>query len=110
MAGSKFPRFRRVTENITNEIALTFAKKTAWVERQIRQATLGNLDSIACPFCGSTVVWGVERLCCKTMDDVTAIFLNGMETNELDAKDAGESAKIVTATTSIPRDSSNTIQ
>lgn len=91
----------------TSEIALTPVQKAVWVELQIRQATLGNVDSVACPYCGSTVVWGIQELCCGPMSDATTIFLSGMEAKGLHAKDAQE---VATATMATPRDSANTIQ
>jgi hypothetical protein len=54
-------------------------QKFAWIEHQIRQVILGNLESIACPYCGSDVVIGEEKLCCMPMGDVTAALLGRME-------------------------------
>jgi len=54
-------------------------QKFAWIEYQIRQVTLGNLNAIACPYCGSSVVMGVEKLCCEPMGDATLTLLRSME-------------------------------
>src|SRR5450631_2032950 len=99
-----------MTENTNDEMPPTSAQKAAWVEYQIRQATLGNLDSIACPFCGSNVVLGVERLCCKPMFDVAAILLDRMETVEFEPKDAEEHSSAVAAAATIQPNRICTIQ
>ncbi len=110
MAENEFQRFRRMAENTNDEMARASPHKAAWVEQQILQATLGNRNSIACPYCGSTVVWGVDKLCCKPMNDAAAIFLINMETKEFEVKNAGEPPKAMSATTATLRTSTETIQ
>lgn len=51
----------------------------AWVEYQICQVTLGYLDSISCPYCGSSVRMGVEKMCCDPIGEATATVLRRME-------------------------------
>jgi hypothetical protein len=80
-------QFRRSTEYRSEETVLTSTQKAAWVERQIHQAMLGNLDRIACPYCGCNVVLGVDSFCCEAMTDVAAVLLAGMESTGSNAKD-----------------------
>ncbi len=47
---------------------------------QIRQATLGHTESIACPYCRATVILGVQTLCCDPMGKATETVLNYIET------------------------------
>ena len=47
---------------------------------QIRQATLGRTESIACPYCLSTVILGVQTLCCDPMGKATETVLRHIET------------------------------
>jgi len=89
---------------------LTSVQKAAWLEWQLRQATSGNRDTIACPYCGLTVVLGVERLCCGPMNDVTAKLLESMESTGSDGKDAEESSEIAGANAAALRNSDNFIQ
>ena len=55
----------------------------AWVLDQIRQAVRGAIDSITCPYCGSNVVLGVEKLCCESVSQATGIVLEYMEVENL---------------------------
>jgi len=54
------------------------SQKATWVEKQLQQVTLGNLVSIACPYCGADFAPGTE-LCCGPMGDAMAAFLHRME-------------------------------
>ena len=40
------------------------------VEYQLRQVMLGKVDSVACPYCGNTIIMGVDKLCCERMAEV----------------------------------------
>lgn len=53
--------------------------KFAWVQTQICRVALGYIDSIACPYCGSDVTLGVEKLCCEPLGEATAAVLYRME-------------------------------
>lgn len=55
----------------------------AWVQHQIRQATLGLIESLACPYCGSNVILGAEKLCCEPISQATAIVLYDVEARDL---------------------------
>jgi hypothetical protein len=88
MANTEFQRLRRLTKNANGEIGLTPEQKTAWAEHQIHHATLGNIDSIVCPYCGSSVVIGVEGFCCKPMGDVATALLERTEAGEPEEKHA----------------------
>lgn len=54
-------------------------RKFASAGYQIRQATLGHTESIACPYCQSTVLLGVQTLCCDQMGKATETFLSHIE-------------------------------
>jgi hypothetical protein len=54
-------------------------RKFASAGFQIRQATLGHTESIACPYCLSTVILGEQTLCCDQMGKATETFLSHIE-------------------------------
>jgi GTP-dependent phosphoenolpyruvate carboxykinase len=49
------------------------------VEYQLRQVMLGKVNSVVCPYCGGTVVMGVDKLCCKWMAEVADEVLRDTE-------------------------------
>ena len=49
------------------------------VEYQLRRVMLGEVDSVVCPYCGSTVVMGLDKLCCKPMAEVADEVLRDTE-------------------------------
>jgi hypothetical protein len=49
------------------------------VEYQLRQVMLGKVDSVVCPYCGNTVVMGLDKLCCKRMAEVADEVLRDTE-------------------------------
>ena len=67
----------------TGSSPMSAEQKFAWVEYQINQAMLGNIESIACPYCGSNVMLGVEKLCCEPMGVATATLLSRLEEEEI---------------------------
>jgi hypothetical protein len=83
MTNTEFQRLRLLAKNANGETGLSFAQKTAWVEHQIHQVTLGNIDSVACPYCGSNVMIGVEGLCCRPMGDAATTLLERIEAKEV---------------------------
>jgi hypothetical protein len=58
---------------------MEFPDKFAWIEHQIRQVMFGNLNSVACPYCGSETAIGEEKLCCAPMGDAAATVLHRIE-------------------------------
>jgi hypothetical protein len=54
-------------------------RKFASAGYQIRQAALGHTESIACPYCLSTVILGVQTLCCDQMGKATETVLRHIE-------------------------------
>jgi hypothetical protein len=69
------------------ELPMDPAQKFARVECQIRQAVLGSLEFIVCPYCASNVKLGVQKLCCKPMGEAAASVLRCMETECLGETD-----------------------
>jgi hypothetical protein len=64
------------------------AQRVAWLRHQIRQVTTGNVGSIVCPFCGSKVTLGLEKLCCEPMGETVATVLNRTEREKSSETDA----------------------
>jgi hypothetical protein len=62
-----------------DELLLDPAQKFVWVESQIRRVTLGQEQTIGCPYCMSSVMVGVDRLCCVPMGEAVATVLQSME-------------------------------
>jgi hypothetical protein len=62
-----------------DELSLGNDQKFAWVESQIRRVALGKAESIGCPYCLSSIIVGVDRLCCPSMGEATASVLRRME-------------------------------
>lgn len=62
-------------------------QKFAWAESQIRRVALGKAESIGCPYCLSSIVIGVDRLCCPSMGEATASVLQSMEADGLYEKE-----------------------
>jgi hypothetical protein len=89
---------------------LTATQKTDWVQWQLHQAALGNRDTIACPYCGLTVVLGVEGLCCGAMNDIASELLERMESSGSDAKNAAESSETGGTGSAAHRNKDNPIQ
>jgi hypothetical protein len=69
----------RIFDQKGDKFPLDSGEKLARVECQIRQAMLGNLLSIACPYCLSNVVLGAQTLCCGPMGDATDTVLHRLE-------------------------------
>jgi hypothetical protein len=61
----------------------THAEPFARVDYQIRQASLGRLASLVCPYCSSNVMLGVEKLCCVPMGEAVDAVLRRMEPEDL---------------------------
>jgi hypothetical protein len=73
-------KFRNIAKNGLYEFPDNSTIKFAWVGHQIRRVTLGHSDSVACPYCQSTVILGVQRLCCDPMGEATETVLRHIET------------------------------
>jgi hypothetical protein len=74
--------FRTCVRNCDTNSQADSDGKFAWVQYQLRQAALGLIDCIACPYCGSNVVLGLEKLCCESINEATGIVLDSMEVGE----------------------------
>jgi hypothetical protein len=99
-----------MTQNGGDEMVLTSVQQAAWAEHQLREAAMGNLDSIVCPYCGSNVLLGIEEFCCGPMIEATAILLDRMEAVGFDANDAEEASEAVDAAAVVQPRKINAIQ
>jgi hypothetical protein len=90
---------QRITKTTNDKVEGTSAQLAASAEHQVYQAALGNLDSVACPYCGSNVRVGIDGICCKPMDDAATTVLDHLESTEFDAKaaEAGSAARAADA-------------
>src|ERR1035437_3897490 len=79
----ELPELRNPLRNTPGEFLMDPANRFAWVEFQLRQVILGSLDSIACPYCLSGVLLGVEKLYCDPMAETTSIVLERVETENV---------------------------
>ena len=75
------PRIRESTPKIA--ASKTAETEPAWVQRQIRQATPGLIESITCPYCSSNVILGAENLCCEPISQATVTVLYGVKFQDL---------------------------
>jgi hypothetical protein len=79
MPGNRLKALRIIAQVNRDELAPDSARKFAFVERQIRRVTLGRTESIGCPYCFSSIVVGVDRLCCTSMGETVATILQSTE-------------------------------
>jgi hypothetical protein len=63
------------------------AQKLAWVDSQIRRVAIGRAEAIGCPYCLSSIVIGVDRLCWTSMGEAVATILQRMEAESVGRRD-----------------------
>ena len=79
MPKSKRNDLRNSAKEEHDELPVDPARKFAWVESQIHRITLGQGESIGCPYCLSFITAGVDRLCSASMGEAVAIILQNAE-------------------------------